>query len=91
MKESFASVWKYSLTLFCFWGQNDASAYRGEGVKWRGGGGLVVALHDELTEIFIYDFFEGFYWVGNELYPNISANVELCQIHGLVGLKETTF
>ena len=61
MKESFASVWKYSLTLFCFWGQNDASAYRGEGVKWRGGGGLVVALHDELTEIFIYDFFEGFY------------------------------
>ena len=26
-----------------------------------GGGGLVVALHDELTEIFIYDFLEGFY------------------------------
>ena len=47
--------------VICFWGQNDASAYRGEGVKWRGGGGLVLALHDELTEIFIYDFFEGFY------------------------------
>ena len=54
MKESFASVWKYSLTLFCFWGQNDASAYRGEGVKWRGEGGVVVALQNEFTEIFIY-------------------------------------
>ena len=80
MKESLASVWKYSLTLFCFWGQNNASAYRGEGVKWRGGGGVVVALQNEFTEIFIYNFFEGFCWEENEFYPNISANVELCQV-----------
>ena len=60
MKESLASVWKYSLTLFCFLEQNDASAYRGEGVKWRGEGGVVVALQNEFTEISIYNFFEGF-------------------------------
>ena len=52
MKESLASVWKYSLTLFCFWGKNDASAYRGEGV--------VVALQNEFTEIFRYNFLKAF-------------------------------
>ena len=54
MKESLASVWKYSLTLFCFWGQNDASVYRGEG------GGVVVALQNEFTQIFIYCFLKVF-------------------------------
>ena len=62
MKEIFAYVWKYSLTLFCFWEQNDAPAYWGEGVKWRGG--VVLALQNEFTEIFIYNFFEGFCWEG---------------------------
>ena len=62
-KEIFASVWKYSLTLFCFWEQNDASEYWGEGMKWRGGG-VVLALQNELAEIFIYNFFEGFCWEG---------------------------
>ena len=54
MKESLASVWKYSLMLFCFLGQNDASAYRG------GGGGVIVALQNEFTEIFIYNFLRVF-------------------------------
>ena len=45
------------------------------------GGGLVVALQNEFTEIFIYNFFLRFFcWEENEFYPNISANVELCQI-----------
>ena len=52
MKESLASVWKYSLMLFCFLGQNDASAYRG--------GGVIVALQNEFTEIFIYNFLKVF-------------------------------
>ena len=49
---------------------------------WNGGGkgGVVVALQNEFTEIFIYSFFEGFCWEENEFYPNISANFELCQI-----------
>ena len=46
------SVWKYSLMLFCFLGQNDASAYRG--------GGVTVALQNECTEIFIYNFLKVF-------------------------------
>ena len=54
MKESLASVWKYSLMLFCFLGQNDASAYRGGGV------GVIVALQNEFTEIFIYNFLRVF-------------------------------
>ena len=53
MKESLASVWKYSLMLFCFLVQNDASAYRG-------GGGVIVALQNEFTEIFIYNFLKVF-------------------------------
>ena len=52
MKESLASVWKYSLMLFCFLGQNDASAYRG--------GEVIVTLQNEFTEIFIYNFLKVF-------------------------------
>ena len=89
MKEIFASVWKYFLTLFCFWEQNGTPAYRGEGVKWRGGRGVVLALQNEFTEIF-YIIFCRFLLRGNEFYPNIPSNVELCQIQGLIGLKETT-
>ena len=39
-----------------FWEQNDTPAYRGEEVKW-GGGGVVLGLQ---IEIFTYKFFEGF-------------------------------
>ena len=64
MKEIFASVWKYFLTLFCFWEQNGTPAYRGEGVKWRGGGGggrgVVLALQNEFTEIFYITFLRVF-------------------------------
>ena len=45
-----------------------------------GGGWVIAALQNEFTEIFVYNFFEGFYWGENEFYLDISANVELCQI-----------
>ena len=47
------------LTLSAWW----SPAYWGEEVKWRGGG-VVLALQNEFTEIFIYNFFEGFCWEG---------------------------
>ena len=31
--------------------------------------GVVVALLNEFTEIFVYNFFEGFCWEGNEFHP----------------------
>ena len=51
-----------------------------------GGRGVVLALQNEFTEI----CFCRFLLRGNEFYPNIPSNVELCQIQGLTGLKETT-
>ena len=51
--------------------------------------GVVLALQNEFTEIF-YIIFCRFLLRGNEFYPNIPSNVELCQIQGLIGLKETT-
>ena len=53
-----------------------------------GGRGVVLALQNEFTEIFYIIFLQVF--AGNEFYPNIPSNVELCQIQGLIGLKETT-
>ena len=54
-----------------------------------GGRGVVLALQNEFTEIF-YIIFGRFLLRGNEFYPNIPSNVELCQIQVLIGLKETT-
>ena len=34
---------------------------------WNGGGGVVLELQNEFTEIFIYKFFEGFCWEGMSL------------------------
>ena len=49
------------------------------------GGWVVLAFQNEFTEIFIYNFFEGFCRGGDEFYTIIFANVELRQIQGLVG------
>ena len=38
-----------------------------------GGRGVVLALQNEFTEIFIYSLFEGFCWEGDKFYANISA------------------
>ena len=64
------------ITLFCFWEQNDAPAYRGER-------GVVLALQNEFSDIFMSFFLK--------VFADISPNVELCQIQGVVGLKEPTF
>ena len=59
-------------------------------MKWRGEGG-VVALQNEFTETFIYNFLKVFAQKEMSFILTFLQNVELCQIQGLVGLKETTF
>ena len=56
--------------------RNDAPAYRGER-------GVVLALQNEFSDIFMSFFLK--------VFADISPNVELCQIQGVVGLKEPTF
>ena len=49
------------------------SGQMGSGGGGEGGRGVVLALQNEFTEIFIYSLFEGFCWEGDKFYANISA------------------
>ena len=55
-----------------------------------GGEGGRLSFAKRIHRNFLYNFFAGFLLRGNEFYTNIPSNVELCQIQGLIGLKETT-
>ena len=75
--------------VILFLGAKWYSSIQRRGGEMEGGEGVVLALQNEFTEIF-YIIFCRFLLRGNEFYPNIPSNVELCQIQGLIGLKETT-
>ena len=56
------------------------------GGQMRGGRGVVLALQNEFSDIFM-----SLKGVTLKVFTDISANVELCHLQGGVGLKEPTF